>query len=121
MFGGVIVEGPFAWPERPAAEFSYDGELGAQDTASVLLGAIWRAHEMISVAAGLRAARAGISRRNRSAVRVHLRARVLAATFALKPVYFKPTTGSALPAPRLLAIVDHGPQVGTVTSLLAHA
>lgn len=58
-FGGLILEGPDAWPVRPAAEIFVEGERGSPTTRSALLGGIWRVRDWLSFDLGARGARVG--------------------------------------------------------------
>ncbi len=59
LFGGLILEGPYAWPVRPALELFVEREFGTAWTYSGLVGAIWRMNEVLSFDVGFRVARAG--------------------------------------------------------------
>ena len=59
LFLGAILEGPGAWRVRPVAEIFTERGRAGERTDSVLLGAIWRAREDLSLDAGIRSARAG--------------------------------------------------------------
>jgi len=48
LFGGLIFEGPWAWPVRPVAEVFVDRESAAETEWSALAGAIWRCRESLS-------------------------------------------------------------------------
>jgi hypothetical protein len=48
LFAGTILEGPYAWTIRPAAEFFVENEFGGTLTISGLVGAIWRASDELS-------------------------------------------------------------------------
>jgi hypothetical protein len=56
LFGGVILEGPSAWPVRPVLELFVDREFGAARILSGLAGAIWQLSEALSFDVGVRAA-----------------------------------------------------------------
>jgi hypothetical protein len=56
LFVGAILEGPSAWTVRPAVEVFVEREFGAAFTSSVLLAAIWRVREDLSLDVGLRRA-----------------------------------------------------------------
>jgi hypothetical protein len=58
-FLGVILEGPRAWRIRPVAEVFTERARAAERVDSVLVGAIWRAREDLSLDTGVRSARAG--------------------------------------------------------------
>lgn len=58
-FGGLILEGPDAWPVRPVAEIFVEGERGSPTTRSALLGGIWRVRDWLSFDLGVRGARVG--------------------------------------------------------------
>lgn len=58
-FLGVILEGPHAWRMRPVAEVFTERARAAERIDSVLVGAIWRAREDLSLDTGVRSARAG--------------------------------------------------------------
>jgi len=53
---GVIVEGPYDWPVRPAIELFTDGD-ASDRTRSMLVGMIWRHRMDFSVDAGIRTAK----------------------------------------------------------------
>jgi hypothetical protein len=57
LFGGLIVEGPYAWTVRPVAEVFVDREFGRGRQVSGLVGAIWRVAENFSLDAAVRDAR----------------------------------------------------------------
>jgi hypothetical protein len=57
--GGLILEGPEAWPVRPVAELMLEGEPRASAEASALVGAIWKAGEALSIDCAVRVGRAG--------------------------------------------------------------
>ena len=59
LFLGVILEGPYSWTVRPVAEVFSEETRGSPRTDSMLLGAIWRAKEDLSLDFGVREARAG--------------------------------------------------------------
>jgi hypothetical protein len=59
LFTGAILEGPHDWAVRPVAELFYDKDFAADQTASVLLGAIWSVRDSLALDLGLRAARVG--------------------------------------------------------------
>ena len=50
----AIVEGPNDWTVRPVAELLYEHDYGGAETASALVGAIWRIRDNISLDIGLR-------------------------------------------------------------------
>jgi hypothetical protein len=58
-FGGLILEGPDAWPVRPVGELFVEGAGRESTTFSGLVGAIWRVDERLSLDAALRLARTG--------------------------------------------------------------
>ncbi len=58
-FGGIILEGPDAWPVRPVGEVFVEGQGGAAVTVSGLVGAIWRVSGSLSLDAALRVATTG--------------------------------------------------------------
>jgi hypothetical protein len=62
LFGGVILEGPHAWPARPVVEVFVERELHAALSISGLAGAIWRVRESLSLDAGLRLSRIDAAR-----------------------------------------------------------
>lgn len=55
---GTIVEGPFDWAVRPVAEVRYEHEFAGIDInkTSVLIGAIWKARNNLSLDIGVREA-----------------------------------------------------------------
>jgi hypothetical protein len=55
--GGLILEGPSAWPLRPVGEFVVGHETGARTEFSLLAGGIWRVGEDFTLDAALRGAR----------------------------------------------------------------
>jgi hypothetical protein len=57
LFTGVILEGPHAWVVRPVSELFYDTDFANDQTASVLVGAIWSVDESLAFDAGVRGAR----------------------------------------------------------------
>ena len=59
LFLGTIVEGPFSWAVRPVAEVFSERPRDGPRTNSLLLGAIWRVREGLSLDAGLRSAQVG--------------------------------------------------------------
>jgi hypothetical protein len=59
LFTGAILEGPHEWVVRPVAELFYDKDFMADQTGSVLIGAIWTVRETLAVDFGARGARAG--------------------------------------------------------------
>jgi hypothetical protein len=59
LFSGIILEGPYDWTVRPVAELFYDKDFAADQTGSVLLGAIWTARDGLWFDVGLRGARTG--------------------------------------------------------------
>ncbi|HYQ93675.1 MAG TPA: hypothetical protein VEP70_02435 [Burkholderiales bacterium] len=59
LFLGVILEGPYSRAVRPVAEVFSEQTSGSPRTDSVLLGAIWRVREDLSLDFGVRDARAG--------------------------------------------------------------
>jgi hypothetical protein len=59
LFTGVILEGPHDWTVRPVAELFYEKDFAADQTGSVLLGAIWSVGESLAFDAALRGARVG--------------------------------------------------------------
>jgi hypothetical protein len=61
LFSGVILEGPHGWKVRPVAELFYEKDFQADQTGSVLVGAIWTLRESLSLDAGFRGARTGDS------------------------------------------------------------
>jgi hypothetical protein len=62
LFGGVIVEGPYARNLRPVAEVFVQRELDVATVYSGLVGAIWRVTEGLSLDAAGRAARVSSQR-----------------------------------------------------------
>jgi hypothetical protein len=58
LFNGVIVEGPHEWTVRPVMEAFYDRDFAADQSFSVLVGAIWTAAHSLSFDLGVRGARA---------------------------------------------------------------
>jgi len=56
---GAIVEGPYTWTVRPVAEVFSEQASGSPRSDSMLLGAIWRMKEDLSLDFGVREARAG--------------------------------------------------------------
>jgi hypothetical protein len=52
--GGLIAEGPSAWPVRPVVELLHEGESGGAKSLSALVGAIWKLREGLSFDAALR-------------------------------------------------------------------
>ncbi len=48
LFVGAIVEGPIKWRVRPVAEVFYEDEVGASQTVSGLIGAIWQVSDNLS-------------------------------------------------------------------------
>ena len=56
VFGGLIIEGPYAWPVRPVAEVFVDRDFGGTLVYSALAGAIWRVSSDLSLDAALRLA-----------------------------------------------------------------
>jgi hypothetical protein len=56
LFNGVILEGPHDWTVRPVAEFFYDKDFAADQTASGLVGAIWTVSDALAFDVGLRGA-----------------------------------------------------------------
>jgi hypothetical protein len=50
----VIFEGPNDWTVRPVAELLYEHDYGGTETASALVGAVWRVRDNISFDVGLR-------------------------------------------------------------------
>ena len=59
LFTGVILEGPHDWVVRPVSELFYDKDFAADQTASILVGAIWTVAESLSLDVALRGARIG--------------------------------------------------------------
>jgi len=59
IFTGLIAEGRGDWRVRPVAELFYNQVVSGEPTWSLLLGAIWRAHESLAVDLGARGARVG--------------------------------------------------------------
>lgn len=59
LLGGLIVEGVYEWPVRPALELFVEREFGTAWTTSGLVGAIWRVDETLLFDVGFRVARAG--------------------------------------------------------------
>jgi hypothetical protein len=57
LFGSVILEGPYAWPVRPATELFIEREFGGSRQVSALVGAIWRASNSLAFDAAVRRAR----------------------------------------------------------------
>lgn len=57
LFGGVILEGPYAWPVRPVTELFIEREFGGSRELSALLGAIWRVSDSVAFDAAVRGAR----------------------------------------------------------------
>lgn len=45
---GAIIEGPQDWPVRPVAELRYEGDFGAEETVSGLVGAIWKVSDKLA-------------------------------------------------------------------------
>jgi hypothetical protein len=58
-FGGLIVEGPFAWPVRPVAEVFLEREVDVASAYSGLVGAIWQVRDNLSFDAAARRGRIG--------------------------------------------------------------
>ncbi|MBS2027697.1 MAG: hypothetical protein JST54_07340 [Deltaproteobacteria bacterium] len=56
LVGGAIIEGPFDWTVRPVSEFWFE-HVGAQNTGSGLLGAIFSLRENLTVDVAVRTAR----------------------------------------------------------------
>jgi hypothetical protein len=54
LFGGLIAEGPGAWPVRPVAEAFVDRESASATAWSGLAGAIWRFRPSLSFDAAAR-------------------------------------------------------------------
>jgi hypothetical protein len=54
LFGGVILEGPRAWPVRPVAEVFVEREFNDLRVLSGLAGAIWQVSDALSFDAALR-------------------------------------------------------------------
>ncbi len=50
----VILEGPYSWPARPAAEFFHEREYGGSEIGSGLVAAIWQVNDNLAVDLGLR-------------------------------------------------------------------
>lgn len=59
IFTGLIAEGPQPLSVRPVAELFYNHAVNGEPTWSLLLGAIWRAHETLAMDVGARGARVG--------------------------------------------------------------
>jgi hypothetical protein len=59
LFSGVIVEGPHDWAVRPVTEVFYEKDLGAGETESVLVGAIWTVRDSLALDVGVRGAHTG--------------------------------------------------------------
>jgi hypothetical protein len=59
LFLGTILEGPFAWAVRPVAEVFAERPRDGPRTNSLLVGAIWRVREGLSLDAGVRSAQVG--------------------------------------------------------------
>lgn len=59
LLGGLIIEGPEAWPVRPVAEVIYGGGRGGPTQRSALAGAIWPVREGLAIDAALKVARVG--------------------------------------------------------------
>jgi hypothetical protein len=57
LFTGVILEGPHEWVVRPVSELFYDTNFSNDQTASVLVGAIWSVRESLAFDVGVRGAR----------------------------------------------------------------
>jgi hypothetical protein len=57
LFLGSILEGPFDWSVRPVAEVFYERDVGALETYSGLIGAIWQAKDALAFDFGVREAR----------------------------------------------------------------
>lgn len=57
LFADLILEGPREWRLRPAAEVISANEIHVSRTRSVLVGAIWRASDVLEFDAGVREAR----------------------------------------------------------------
>jgi hypothetical protein len=53
---GAIIEGPFDWTVRPVAEVRYEREFNVAETASVLVGGIWRVRDNLAFDVGVREA-----------------------------------------------------------------
>jgi hypothetical protein len=53
---GAIIEGPFDWTVRPVAEVRYEREFKVAETASVLLGGIWKVRDNLALDVGVREA-----------------------------------------------------------------
>jgi len=59
LIGGAILEGPYAWRVRPAAEIEIQGERDGPTQRSALAGAIWAAREGLAFDLAYRIAREG--------------------------------------------------------------
>jgi hypothetical protein len=57
LFGGAIVEGPYAWPVRPVLEVFVERELSVSTILSGLAGAIWQVRDDLSFDVAFRLAR----------------------------------------------------------------
>ena len=56
LYTGVILEGPHDWTVRPVAELFYDRDFSVDQTASVLVGAIWTVSDRLAFDAAIRGA-----------------------------------------------------------------
>jgi len=70
VFVGTIVEGPYDWKVRPVAEVRYEHEFDAKQTASALVGAIWKVRDNLAFDFGVR--EAWVNRRPETEIRVGL-------------------------------------------------
>ncbi|MCI0407725.1 MAG: hypothetical protein L0191_04020, partial [Acidobacteria bacterium] len=57
LFGGMILEGPYAWPVRPGAEVVVEDERDGGRVTSGILAVIWRLRENLSLDFGYKRAR----------------------------------------------------------------
>lgn len=67
LFVGTIIEGPYDWKIRPAAELLYEREFNTKEKVSVLAGVLWRVRDTLSFDVGLR--RAWVNSRPETEVR----------------------------------------------------
>jgi hypothetical protein len=57
LAAGLVIEGPYSWPVRPAGEVVVEQEFGGSRLLSGLLGAIWRASDSVVLDLAARAVR----------------------------------------------------------------
>jgi hypothetical protein len=70
VFFGTILEGPKDWAVRPAAEFVYSHEFGAQEEIAGLIGLIWQVSDTLAFDMGVR--QASVNSRPETEVRAGL-------------------------------------------------